>query len=77
MIRILTQTQYNAILDLMRESDQEIAALKGQVDDLLKQNNKLRKENSILNHAISSHDIDFPNSSIRSSDLYDPIDKLF
>ena len=77
MIRLITQTQYNAILDLMRESDQEIAALKGQVDDLLKQNNKLRKENSILNHAISSQQIDFPNSSIRSTDLYDPIDRLF
>ena len=70
MIRIISQTQYNAILDLMRESDQEISKLK-------KENEQLRKENSILNHAISSQQIDFPNSSIRSTDLYDPIDRLF
>lgn len=49
----------------------------GRIEQLQKENDKLRKENSILNHAIVAQNIDFPNSSVRSTDLYDPIDKLF
>lgn len=66
MIRILTQTQYELFL-----------AQQGRIEQLQKENVQLRKENSILNHAISSQQIDFPNSSVRSTDLYDPIDKLY
>lgn len=70
MIRIITQKQYEAIIDVVREAAKDI-------EQLQKENDKLRKENSILNHAIAAQNIDFPNSSIRSTDLYDPIDKLF
>ena len=66
MIRIITQTQYEMFL-----------AQKKRIEQLQKDNIQLRKENSILNHAISSQQIDFPNSSIRSTDLFDPIDKLY
>lgn len=70
MIRILTQTKYDIICDIYADQQKKIEQLK-------KENEQLRKENSILNHAISSQQIDFPNSSIRSTDLYDPIDRLF
>lgn len=65
-MKILSNKQYVLFL-----------AQQGRIEQLQKDNIQLRKVNSILNHAISSHDIDFPNSSVRSTDLYDPIDKLF
>lgn len=65
-MKILSNKQYELFL-----------AQQGRIEQLQKDNDKLRKENSILNHAIAAQHIDFPNSSIRSTDLYDPIDKLF
>lgn len=47
------------------------------LNSLEAENNSLKKEISILNQAIAAQHIDFPNSSVRSTDLYDPIDKLF
>lgn len=65
-MKILTNEQYKLFL-----------AQQGRIEQLHKEVNKLRKENSILNHAIAAQHIDFPNSAVRSSDLYDPVDKLF
>jgi len=73
MIRIIKQEQY----DLFLAQQGKIEQLQKDNEQLQKENDKLRKENSILNHAIASQNIDFPNSSVRSSDLYDPVDKLF
>ena len=53
--------------------DETLAVL----NSLEAENKSLKKENSILNNAIASNNIDFPNSAVRSSDLYDPVDKLF
>lgn len=75
-MKILSNKQYEAIIYICREADQEIVALKGQVDDLLKQNNKLRKENERLSRDLrdlqnfcinfaadqKAKAIDFPNS---------------
>lgn len=47
------------------------------LNSLEAENNSLKKEILILNQAIVAQHIDFPNSSVRSTDLFDPIDKLF
>lgn len=49
----------------------------GKIEQLQKENEKLKKENSILHVAIIAQHIDFPNSSTRSSDLKDQEDILF
>lgn len=69
-MKILSNKQYNEFMSVLRKQHEVII----KQDKLI---TKLNKENSILNHAISSQQIDFPNSSIRSTDLYDPIDRLF
>lgn len=69
-MKILSNKKYNEIMSVICK----------QHEVLIKQDKlitKLNKENSILNHAIAAHNIDFPNSSVRSTDLFDPIDKLF
>lgn len=69
-MKILSNKKYNEIMSVLRK----------QHEVLIKQDKlitKLNTENSILNHAIAAQNIDFPNSSVRSTDLFDPIDKLF
>lgn len=69
MIRIITQKQYEAIIDITREAAQKI-------EQLQKENDKLRKENKILSRDLrdlqnfcinfaadqKAKSIDFPNS---------------
>lgn len=81
MIRLLNQKQYEAIIDIVKEAAQNIEQLQKENEKLRKENDKLKSdinaliiENGILNNSMSCRDIDFPNSSNRSTDLYDPED---
>lgn len=53
MIRILTQKQHDAILDLMREADQEIAQLKKENEELKHSKYELATRISELNMEVS------------------------
>lgn len=44
-------------------------AQQGRIERLQKENEKLRKENSILNHAIVAQHIVFPNSAVKSTEI--------
>ena len=58
MIKIITQTEYELFL-----------AQQGRIEQLQKENDKLRKENAILNQAIVAQNIDFPNGAVKSTEI--------
>lgn len=98
MIRILTQTQYDAICDLFTEAQEKIKFLEEQIkakneeiDEQAQEIYSLQEDlacfkwhlgslqnmNKILDHAIAASDIDFPNSSVKSTELDALKDNIF
>lgn len=98
MIRILTQTQYDAICDICTEAQNKINELEAQIkakDEIIDEQaqqiyslqedlacfkwhlGSLQNINKILDHAIAASDIDFPNSSVKSTELDALKDNIF
>lgn len=70
MIRIITQTQYDAIIDIVREAAQDIEQLQKENEQLRKENKRLSidlrdLQNFCINFAADqkAKAIDFPNST--------------
>mgnify|MGYP002524034678 CR=1 FL=1 len=57
-MKILTNKQYKLFL-----------AQQGRIEQLQKENDKIRKENAILNQAIVAQNIDFPNGAVKSTEI--------
>lgn len=83
MIRIITQKQYEAIIDIVREAAKEIEQLQKENEDLKKANKILSRDlrdlqNFCINFAADqkAKAIDFPNS-YSDHMASRPVDKLF
>lgn len=75
MIRIITQTQYDAIIDITREASKQIEQLKKENEQLRKENKILKNDKNILLNILNPDilGLDFPNSSVESSDQSDEL----
>ncbi len=67
-MRILTRTQYDALIEVAREAQKTIDSLRSEIDVYEAIINKLQKENISLKEALRSKTVfvDFPNSHVHS-----------
>lgn len=87
MIKIITQKQYDLFLaqqgrieQLQQENEEQAQLIYGLQEDLscFKWHlESLQNMNKILDHAIAASDIDFPNSSVKSTELDALKDNIF
>lgn len=87
MIRIITQKQYELFLaqqgrieQLQQENEEQAQQIYSLQEDLacFKWHlGSLQNINKILDHAIAASDIDFPNSSVKSTELDALKDNIF
>ena len=67
-MRILTRTQYDALIEVAREAQKTIDSLKSEISVYEAIVKKLQKENNSLKDALRSKTVfvDFPNSHVHS-----------